>query len=127
MSLNGALDELIYVTQLPGFEENSGRLCAYIVLLMGSGRLLMLGIKLSFPLYRAEGIIAVLSTLLCSFVILLRLLALYILMLMAGYCAGPGPPGEIDSHYAKLLEQFNGRLLGECVGQVFLGMLHERD
>jgi hypothetical protein len=42
-------------------------------------------------------------------------------------CAGTGPKGEVDSDYAKLLQRFEGRVLGEIQDQVFLGMLHERD
>jgi Reverse transcriptase (RNA-dependent DNA polymerase) len=42
-------------------------------------------------------------------------------------CAGTGPPGEIDKDFAKLLKVFDGRALGEVDGQVFLGMLHQRD
>ena len=37
-------------------------------------------------------------------------------------CAGTGPSADIDSHYAKLLQRFDGRVLGECDGQVFLGV-----
>ena len=42
-------------------------------------------------------------------------------------CADTGPSVEIYSDYQKLLQRFDGRVLGECDGQVFLGMLHERD
>jgi hypothetical protein len=42
-------------------------------------------------------------------------------------CAGCGPPGEIDTDFKHLLSCFEGRELGEVDGQVFLGMLHQRD
>jgi hypothetical protein len=42
----------------------------------------------------------------------------------AGSTAGTGPPGEIDKDFAAILEQFEGRHLGEIDGQIFLGILH---
>jgi hypothetical protein len=41
--------------------------------------------------------------------------------------AATGPPGEIDKDFAAILAQFEGRLLGEINGQIFLGNLHSRD
>jgi hypothetical protein len=42
-------------------------------------------------------------------------------------CAGTGPPHEVRSDYAKLLQRFEGREMGELHDQMFLGMYHERD
>lgn len=123
--LNGPLEDEIYCTQPPGFEDGTGRVWRLNRALYGlkqaanawnkafADTMLSIGYRRSvvdpavFVRKAPNGTCIVHSH--------------------VDDCAGTGPPGEIDSDYGKLLKRFEGKSLGEIHGQVFLGMIHERD
>ena len=122
--MNGQLDEEIYVTQPPGFDDGSGQVWRL--------HRALYGLKQSANAWHKAFLCAMESigykSSLVDPAVFVRHTPSGTCMIHSHVddCAGTGPSAEIDSDYRKLLQRFDGRVLGECDGQVFLGMLHER-
>ena len=123
--LNGTLDEEIFVTQPPGYEDGTKRV-------MRLHRALY-GLKQAANAWHRAFVSAMESI---GYTRSVVDPAVFVRCTPKGACiihshvddcAGTGPDGEIDRDYKSLLQKFEGRELGECHGQMFLGMLHERD
>jgi hypothetical protein len=123
--LNGPLDEEIYVTQPPGFEDGTRRV-------MRLNRALY-GLKQAANAWHKAFVNAMVkigyrrSAVDPAVFVRKSSQGTCIVHSHVDDCAGCGPPGEIDKDFKQLLSCFEGRELGEVDGQVFLGMLHQRD
>ena len=123
--LNRQLDEEIYVTQPPGFDDGSRQVWRLHRALYGLKQPANAWNKAFLCAMESIGY----KRSLVDPAVLVRHTPTGTCMIHSHVddCADTGPSVEIYSDYQKLLQRFDGRVLGECDGQVFLGMLHERD
>lgn len=123
--LNGRLHEEIYVSQPPGFHDGSSHVWRL--------HRALYGLKQAANAWHSA-----LHAALCNLgytpscvdpAVYVRHAPSGVLILHTHVddCAGTGPPAEVQSDFESLLQQFDGRLLGEIHNQMFLGMYHERD
>jgi Reverse transcriptase (RNA-dependent DNA polymerase) len=123
--LNGPLHEEIYVTQPPGFTDDTARVWRL--------HRALYGLKQAANAWH-QALVAALTDLGYSPsqvdpAVFMRHATDGVVLLHTHVddCACTGPPHEVQSDYAKILQRFEGREMGELHDQVFLGIYHERD